>query len=271
VKSFEDAVVVVAGAASGIGRATALTFSRLGARLVLADIQSLDGVAGEIAAAGHTARAFPLDVTEHGQVIAFAAAVLREFGRVDVVVNSAGVLVLGETRLVPVEDLRWIMGVNFWGVVHLLHAFLPSMVERKRGHFVNISSPNAMAPVPYVGAYAASKSAMTVLSETLRLEVARYGVGVTTVCPGFTRTGLRGGARYRSDNRAGEEFLARVRERIERTEMDPFKVAGKIPDAVRKNRALVRISAETYFLSWGYRFAPGLFRRIAQAIYRRTP
>ena len=202
---------------------------------------------------------------------AFAAAVLREFGRVDVVVNSAGVLVLGETRLVPVEDLRWIMGVNFWGVVHLLHAFLPSMVERKRGHFVNISSPNAMAPVPYVGAYAASKSAMTVLSETLRLEVARYGVGVTTVCPGFTRTGLRGGARYRSDNRAGEEFLARVRERIERTEMDPFKVAGKIPDAVRKNRALVRISAETYFLSWGYRFAPGLFRRIAQAIYRRTP
>jgi short-subunit dehydrogenase len=94
---------------------------------------------------------------------------------------------------------------------------------------------------------------------------------VTTICPGFTRTGLRSGARYRSDSRAGEEFLAGVRERIERTEIDPFKVARKIQTAVRRNRALVRISPETYLLSWGYRFAPGLFRRVAQVIHRRTP
>ncbi len=269
-KSFEDAVVVVTGAAGGIGRATALTFARLGARLVLADVRPLTAVAAEIAATGSVARTFDLDVSDRGRVDAFAASVLSEFKRADVVVNSAGVLVLGETRLVPHEDLRWIMDVNFWGVVHLIQAFLPSMIARRSGHFVNVSSPNALAPVPYVGAYSASKSAMTVLSETLRLEVARFGVGVTTVCPGFTRTGLRREARYRSDTPAGEKFLARVRKRIERNEIDPFKVARKIPAAVRKDRALVRISPETYLLSWGYRFTPRLFRRISERVFRRT-
>lgn len=270
--SFEDAVTVVTGAGCGIGRATALTFSRLGARLVLADIQeeSLAKVAGEISSSGGHVRTFHLDVSDREQVESFAGAVLDEFRNVDVLVNSAGVLILGETRLVSLEDFRWIMGVNFWGVVHLVHFFLPSMVERKQGHIVNISSPNALAPVPYVGPYAASKSAMVMISETLRVEVARFGVGVTTVCPGFTRTELRPRAKFRADTEAGEKFLLRVRERAKQSEVDPFRVARRIPPAVLKNRAFVRISPETYLLSWAYRFVPGLFRRVAQHVVKRT-
>ena len=269
-RSFENAVVVVTGAASGIGRATALTFARLRARLALADIRPLADVAAEIASAGGVARTFDLDVTDRGRVNDFAAAVQSEFGPADVVVSSAGVLILGETRLVPLDDLRWIMDTNFWGVAHIVQAFLPGMIERRSGHFVNISSPNALAPVPYVGAYSASKAAMTMFSETLRLEVARYGIGVTTVCPGFTRTGLRGEARYRSETPAGGDFLVRVRKRIERSEIDPFRVARKIPGAVLKNRAWVRISPETYLVSWGYRFTPRLFRKISEYVFRRT-
>ncbi len=269
-RSFEDAVVVVTGAANGIGRATALTFARLRARLALADIRPLAEVADGVAAAGGTARTFELDVRDRDRVNDLAAAVLSEFGRADVVVNSAGVLILGEMRLVPPDDLRWIMDTNFWGVAHVVQAFLPSMIERGSGHFVNISSPNALAPVPYVGAYSASKAAMTMLSETLRLEVAKHGIGVTTVCPGFTRTGLRGEARYRADTAAKAEFLIGLRKRIERREIDPFRVARKIPGAVRRDRALVRISPETYLVSWAYRFTPRLFRKVSESLFRRT-
>jgi NAD(P)-dependent dehydrogenase (short-subunit alcohol dehydrogenase family) len=270
--SFEDAVIVVTGAGSGIGRATALTFSQLGAILILADVQEgpLAKVSDEISLNGGEVRAFPLDVSDRNQVESFAGTVLNEFRKVDVVVNNAGVLILGETRLVSLEDFRWIMGVNFWGVIHLIHFFLPSMVERRHGHFVNISSPNALAPVPYVGPYGASKSAVLLISETLRIEVARFGIGVTTVCPGFTRSELRPNARFRADTEAGEKFLLNVRERAKKNEIDPFNVAKRIPPAVLKNRAFIRISPETYLLSWTYRFMPGLFRRVAQHVVKRT-
>lgn len=270
--SFQGAVIVVTGAGCGIGRATALAFSRLGAKLVLADIQEepLATVAGEISASGGVARTFPLDVSDHLQVESLARAVLDEFGKVDVVINNAGVLIYGETRLVSLEDFRWLMGINFWGVVHLVHFFLPSMINRKQGHFVNICSPNGLAPMPYVGPYSASKSAVVMLSETLRIEAARFGVGVTTVCPGLTRTELRPNAKFRTDTEAAEKFLLHFRERVKKNEIDPVKVAKRIPPAVLKNKAFILISPETYFLSWFYRFFPGLFRRVTQAVMKRT-
>ncbi len=272
-KPFEGAVVVVSGAASGIGRATALTFSRLGAKLALADIREgpLADLADEISSNGGMARAFPLDVSERAQVGSFAGAVLSEFGKADVIVNSAGVLILGETRLVSLEDFRWLMGINFWGAIHLVHFFLPSMIERKRGHIVNISSPNALAPVPFVGPYAASKSALDMISDTLRVELAGFGVGVTTVCPGFTHTELRARAKYRADTEAREDYLRHVREHVKGRELDPFDVARKIPPAVLKNKARVRLSQETRLLSWSYRLVPGVFRRAAQYAVKRTP
>ena len=272
-RSFQDVVVVVSGAASGIGRASALTFSRLGAKLALADIQEgpLADLAREIYSNGGSARAFDLDVSDREQVGSFAEAVLCEFGKADVIVNSAGVLILGETRLVSLEDFRWLMGVNFWGAVHLVHFFLPSMIERRRGHIVNISSPNALAPVPFVGPYAASKAALDMFSDTLRIEVADFGVGVTTVCPGFTRTEMRAMAKYRAGTEAREDYLRHVREHVKGRELDPFEVARRIPSAVLKNRAHVRISAETRLLSWSYRLVPGLFRRAARYAVKRTP
>jgi NAD(P)-dependent dehydrogenase (short-subunit alcohol dehydrogenase family) len=270
-KSFQNAVIVVTGAGCGIGRATALTFSRLGANVVLADIQAsrIARVSDEISSEGGSVRALQVDVSDRRQVKSLAGIVLKEFKKVDVVVNNAGVLILGEMRLTSLEDFERIMGVNFWGVIHLVHSFLPSMIERRNGHFVNICSANGLAPLPYVGPYSASKSAVLVISETLRLEVARFGIGVTTVCPGLTKTEIRNEAEYRTDADAAKRFLDHFRERAEEKAIDPFKVAKKIPLAILGNRAFVRISPETYLLSWAYRFVPRLFRLGAGKVMKR--
>ncbi len=144
------------------------------------------------------------------------------------------------------------------------------MTERRHGHFVNISSANGLAPLPYVGPYSASKSAVLVISETLRLEVARFGIGVTTVCPGLTRTEIRNEAKYRTDTDAAKRFLDHFRERAEGKAIDPFRVAKKIPPAILRNRAFVRISPETYLLSWAYRFMPRLYRLGAGKVMKKT-
>jgi NAD(P)-dependent dehydrogenase (short-subunit alcohol dehydrogenase family) len=271
-KSFRDTVIVITGAGSGIGRASAITLSRLGARIVLADIQEspVAEVSDEISSMGGISRFFQVDVSDRHQVESFAAAVMNEFKKVDVVINNAGVLVLGTLRLTSLEDLAWIMGVNFWGVIHMIHFFLPAMIERGKGHFVNITSPNGLAPLPYVGSYSASKSAVLLVSETLRLEVAHLGVGVTTVCPGLTRSKMRDEARYRADTENVKKFFDHVRERARRNEMSPFKVAKRIPPAILRNRAFVRISPEVYLLSWLYRFAPRIVRLGGEYVMKRT-
>jgi short-subunit dehydrogenase len=161
------------------------------------------------------------------------------------------------------------MGVNFWGLIHIINSFLPSLIERRQGHFVNIASANGLAPLPFVGAYSASKSAVLMISETLRYEVARYGVGVTTVCPGLTRSEMRNDVRFRTDARGTREFLENLIRRARNREIDPFIVANKILAAIHGNRAFIRISAETFLLSWLYRFFPRLLRLGARSVVKK--
>jgi NAD(P)-dependent dehydrogenase (short-subunit alcohol dehydrogenase family) len=269
--SFQDTVVVVTGAGSGIGRATSLTFARLRARVVLADVneERLERVRGEIDQEGGVAQIFKIDVSDRDQVASFAQAVLAEFGRVDVVVNNAGILLLGEMRLFSLDEFHRTMGVNFWGVIHMIQGFLPAMIERRRGHFVNVSSVNGLAPLPFVGPYSVSKSAVLAISETLRLEVARFGVGVTTICPGLTKTRIREDAVLRADSETTRRFLNSCMDRMKRGGVDAFAVARRIPPAIIKNRAVVLISAETRLLYGLYRLWPKLFRLAAAAVLKR--
>lgn len=270
-RSFQDSVVVVTGAGSGIGRAAALTFSRARARVVLADIDDvrLQSVYGEIVREGGSARTYKVDVADPGEVASFTKAVLAEFGKADIVVNSAGVLILGETRLVTLGEFRRLMEVNFWGLIHLFNGFLPSMIEREKGHFVNISSANGLFPLPLVGPYNASKSAVLAISETLRFEVARFGIGVTTICPGLTASRIREDAIVRTDSEPSRKFMEFCLDRMRRREGNAFIVAKKIPPAVARNRAVVLISAETRFLALLYRYWPGLFRLATATVLRK--
>ena len=188
-------VVVITGAGSGIGRSLAIRSARAGALLALSDWDA-DGLAETVRlaeqAGATTVRHDVVDVSDRAAVAAWAAAVVEQLGRVNLVVNNAGVTATGDFTDLTYDDLDWIVGINFWGVVHGSKEFLPHLVASGDGALVNISSLFGLVSVPGQSAYNATKYAVRGLTEAIRGEmlVAGHPVTVTCVHPGGIRTGI---------------------------------------------------------------------------------
>ena len=259
---LDGKVVVVTGAASGIGRQTALAFARRGADLAICDIdggglREVQGLAEEM---GRRCFKEVVDVAQAWQVEEFSRNVFREMGRVDVLVNNAGVACGGRFERMSLDDWQWIVGVNFWGVVHGCHFFYPGMIEQEGGgHIVNVSSCAAFGPMPLMTAYCATKSAVLNFSLTLRAEAALHGIGVSAICPGFVTTGITRTARFVSDTRRSspEQFMAKVDRFFNRINASPERVVRKIMCAVEKDRGVARAGFEASMVDLGSRLAPG--------------
>jgi len=199
---LKDKVVAITGAGSGIGRALALALAAKGARIAGFDLrkETMDETAALVRNAGGTCSVFAGDVSKAADAQAFLAAVLRDHGAVDVLVNDAGII----QPFVPFSKLTLaqaerVMGVNFWGVLHMTQAFLPTLRERAEASIVNVSSMGGLCPVPGQGVYGASKAAVKLFSESLALELAGSRVKVTTVFPGGVRTNITANAPDISD------------------------------------------------------------------------
>lgn len=193
--TLTDKVVVITGAGGGIGRALALRSARAGALLALSDWDgdSLAETVGLAEQAGATkVRHDVVDVSDRAAVAAWADGVAEQFGRVNLVVNNAGVSATGDFADLTYDDLDWIVGINFWGVVHGSKEFLPHLVASGDGALVNISSLFGLVSVPGQSAYNATKYAVRGLTEAVRGEmlVAGHPVTVTCVHPGGIRTGI---------------------------------------------------------------------------------
>ncbi|HEU4336482.1 MAG TPA: SDR family oxidoreductase [Nocardioides sp.] len=188
-------VVVITGAGSGIGRALALRCARAGALLALSD-RDRDSLGETVALADQEGaakvRQDVVDVSDRAAVAAWAADVVEELGRVDLVVNNAGVSATGDFTDLTYDDLDWIVGINFWGVVHGSKEFLPHLIASGDGALVNISSLFGLVSMPSQSAYNATKYAVRGLTEAIREEmlVNRHPVTVTCVHPGGVRTGI---------------------------------------------------------------------------------
>ncbi|MGK3996711.1 SDR family NAD(P)-dependent oxidoreductase [Sorangium sp. So ce1024] len=181
---------VITGAASGLGRALALELAGRRAKLLLADLND-DGsreTARLVADAGGEAHVVHCDVSRSDDVAALVGEADRALGGVDLVVNNAGVCASGPVGEVPLDDWAWVMGVNLWGVIHGCHAFTPRFKEQGRGHFLNVASAAGFIAVAGLAPYCVTKAGVVALSETMKLELAPHGIGVTVLCPTFFRT-----------------------------------------------------------------------------------
>ena len=244
-KNRAGTLVVVTGAGSGIGRATAAAFAGGGATVVCADldVEAAEKTAALCDEAGGVGQPEGCDVTDAGAV----AALAERTGPVDVLVNNAGVGMTGRFADMTVDDWRWIRSVNLDGVVHGCSAFGPAMIARRSGQVVNVSSGLGYTMRATEGAYVATKAAVLALSRCLRADWAPHGVGVTVVCPGFVNTPIVGATRY-----LGARGHDRTRHRIEqifRRGHSPETVARAIVSAAERNPAVVPVGWEAR-LGW---------------------
>ncbi|HEY4869020.1 MAG TPA: SDR family NAD(P)-dependent oxidoreductase [Candidatus Dormibacteraeota bacterium] len=261
-------VVVVTGAGSGIGRATALRFAAEGCRVIAADLSAEGATATASAAATLAGRAVPyqVDVADAGAMEKFAASVRREHGVTDILVNNAGVGVAGPMLSTSLEEWHRLIGVNLMGVVHGCRVFGPQMVERgDGGHIVNVASAAAFHPSRSLPAYSATKAAVLMLSECLRIELAPHHVGVTAICPGLVNTDMVRSTVYVGGDAASAERQRLAAMRLyRRRNYGPERVAERIVDSVRHNRAVVPVTVEAHVLRLVARLFPGLARTLAR-------
>lgn len=269
IKDFREKVIVITGAGSGIGRATALAFASEGANIVAVDIKAdrLDEVKSEIEKRGAKASTKIVDVSSREQVADLAKYVIEKYGRVDILYNNAGVGTGGLIEATPYEDWEWVFKINFWGVYNGVHAFLPYMIERQYGHIVNTASGAGIAPLVSLGAYTSTKYAVVGMSEVLRAEVRRHNIGVSVICPGIINTNIVADGRAHIPQGAKAD-QQKMTDFYKKRGWPPERVAKAVLNAVRKNKGIVPVGPEAWLGWYMMRISPSLYNAMSAYIVK---
>jgi NAD(P)-dependent dehydrogenase (short-subunit alcohol dehydrogenase family) len=272
VTSLQGKAGVVTGAASGIGRATALELATRGADVAVCDVdgEGLEETVRAVEALGRQALSQAVDVTQMDQLTRFANSTFDTLGRVDVLVNNAGVGVSGALLDVPLEEFRRVVEINLMGVVHGCYAFLPRMRDAPSpAHVVNIASMAGYWAAPMMTSYHATKFGVVGFSSSLRAELAEHNIGVTVICPGVINTPIVRTTRMFGPL-ATEENRQRGIDMFNRRNYPPERVAGNIMKAVQRNRLLAPVSPEAWVFYYLKRLAPWLERPLGRAAMKGT-
>ncbi|MGW7195233.1 SDR family oxidoreductase [Streptomyces chryseus] len=266
---FGGQLILVTGAASGIGRATAYAFAEAGARIVAVD-RDAEGAARTAEMArligAPDAWAETVDVSDEQAMEKLAEKVAAEYGVVDVLVNNAGIGISGSFLDTTPEDWKKVLDVNLWGVIHGCRLFGKQMADRGQGgHIVNTASAAAYQPSKALPAYSTSKAAVLMLSECLRAELAGRGIGVSAICPGLVNTNITSTARFAGVSADEEKRRQRKSSRLYGLRnYPPEKVADAVLKAVVRNQAVVPVTPEARGARLLSRFAPRALRAIAR-------
>ncbi len=266
----KDSVAVLTGAGSGIGRALAKRLAAEGiAGLAIADVNR-EGLVETAAAIGGTAMVTThiVDVSDREAMQAFVDAVIGEHGRVTHVINNAGVALGGTLREVTLDEIEWLMGVNFWGVVHGTKLFMPYLEKEPSAHIVNISSLFGFVAPPGQTAYCASKFAVRGFTEALRHELEGTNITVSSVHPGGVRTNIANSARIAANTEHTADEIERRLKRINRnlSTTTPHRAAEIIIKGIKKRSPRIIVGPDAQLLSWIQRLFPKRYLAIANAI-----
>jgi NAD(P)-dependent dehydrogenase (short-subunit alcohol dehydrogenase family) len=273
-KNLHNQVVAISGAGSGIGRALAHEFAQHCCLLSLSDINldAVNATAAQLHAQGTQVITQQVDVGSLEQVTAWAERTRAHFGRINVVVNNAGVALSGTVGALSMRDYEWIMQINFWGVVYGSKVFLPHLEASGSGHIVNISSVFGLSAQPLMSGYNASKFAVRGFTESLRqdLDLARSCVSASCVHPGGIKTNIAQAARVDASVAAatGKSNAEATREFESSFITTPAKAAQVIVRGVLRDQRRILIGPDARLLDWVVRLMPALYQRLFVAVVR---
>lgn len=265
-------VVLITGGSRGLGLVLARELARKGARLAICgrDIDTLDRATEELGKLGAEVIALPCDVSQLDEVDRMIREVRRQYGRIDVLINNAGVIEVGPLGSMTLEDFEEAVGVHLWGPLYTTLAVIPEMRARGDGHIVNISSIGGKLSIPHLLPYSASKFALVGLSEGLTAELAPYGIRVTTVCPGLMRTGSPRNATFKGRHHR-EYAWFKLSDSLPLLSMSALRAARQVIAAIERGDREAILSLPAKVASRFHGLFPGLTARLLGWVNRLLP
>jgi NAD(P)-dependent dehydrogenase (short-subunit alcohol dehydrogenase family) len=265
--AFKGKTALISGAGSGIGLELAIELGRQGATIIGTDLdqQRVAAMEKTVKGMGITAFGYRVDHADPDDVKVFSEKVLTDHGAVDILCCNAGVGHGRPIEQIPLEDWKWVMDINLYGAVYLIHYFLPSLIERRQGHILITASGAGLMPIAGMAPYCMSKSAMVVMANVLRMELKRYNIKVSALCPGIIDTAIV------KDGRMGNERAQSAAEKFyAQRGVTPDVVARGAVKGLKKNKAVIQVPIyHTAGLYVMFRLFPGLILWLGSFLRKR--
>ncbi|MCX2973029.1 SDR family NAD(P)-dependent oxidoreductase [Halieaceae bacterium IMCC8485] len=254
-KDLQDKVAVITGGAGGVGSALAVRLADRGCHLALVDIseEALTKVVNELSVENINITSHVVDITDKAQMSELPAKVLAAHGKVNILVNNAGITYQKSFETHSIEDWEKIIGINWWGLLYGCHYFLDALKDSGEGHIINLSSMSAFVGLPGQTSYCATKAAVKLLSESMWAEMEKLNIGVTSVHPGAIKTGMIQATLKNSDDL---EAAQRNYELAQRIGVTPEHVAARIIKAIQKKNLRIRVGKDAILLDLLKRWFP---------------